>query len=179
MFARGAKTGREFSFIGPDVTVTGNIVTDGRLHVDGTVTGDIRCGSLTQGSSGAVHGNIVAEEAELAGLVDGAVEAGTLTLAASARITGDVLYETVGIAAGAQVEGRFRRRKGPSDHGASAAREEGLRAISPPPSAMAERASGGERPVRQPTRRSAPRRPEPAELFAHSADPTPQIEAAE
>jgi cytoskeletal protein CcmA (bactofilin family) len=176
MFARGAKAEREFSFIGPEVIVTGSIVTSGRLHVDGIVNGDIQCGTLTQGSSGAVHGNILVEEARLAGLVDGAVEAGTLTLEASARITGDVLYESVGIAAGAQVEGRFRRRKGPSDHGAAAAREEGARALSAPADAVS---ASGQAVTRQVSRRPAPRRPDAAELFAAPPALPPQVEAAE
>lgn len=115
MFTRGkapaGAQGGKFSFIGAEVTVTGDITTPGQLHIDGTVTGDVRCSSLTQGETGAIHGNIVAEEARLAGLVDGAVEAGALTLEASARVTGDVVYETLGISVGAQIEGRFKRRK--------------------------------------------------------------------
>jgi len=99
-----------FSFIGPDVVVTGNITTSGQLHIDGKVEGDVRCASLIQGESGAISGNIEAEEATLAGLVDGGVSAGNLMAEASVRITGDVLYETLTVASGAQVDGRFRRR---------------------------------------------------------------------
>ncbi|HEX8582850.1 MAG TPA: polymer-forming cytoskeletal protein [Allosphingosinicella sp.] len=127
MFGRGRKAdageGGTFSFIGPEVTVTGDVETSGRLHIDGKVTGDIRCAFLTQGEGGVVHGNIHAEEARLAGLIDGAVEAGTLQLEASARVTGDVLYEALGIATGAEVEGRFKRRRGAND-GAAHARAE-------------------------------------------------------
>lgn len=125
MFLRGAKAGAEgagaeFSFIGPEVVVTGNVETAGRLHVDGRVVGDLRCSVLSQGESGAVIGNIVAGEARLAGLVDGAVEAGALSLEATARVTGDVLYESVGIARGAEVEGRFKRRRSAADGSAAA-----------------------------------------------------------
>jgi cytoskeletal protein CcmA (bactofilin family) len=134
MFGRGQKAARaedgNFSFIGPEVTVTGDVESSGRLHIDGKVVGDIRCASLTQGESGVVHGNITADDARLAGLVDGAVEAGALHLEASARVTGDVLYESVGIAAGAQVEGRFKRRRGAND-GAVHARAE-AEAAKPP-----------------------------------------------
>ena len=113
--APGGARGSNFSFIGPEVTVTGDISTSGALHIDGNVTGDVRCGTLTQGEGGAVRGNIVASEARLAGLIDGAVEAGSLTLEATARITGDVLYETLGVSAGAEVEGRFWRRRSERD----------------------------------------------------------------
>jgi cytoskeletal protein CcmA (bactofilin family) len=109
--AQGGSATGKFSFIGAEVCVTGDISTPGELHIDGTVTGDVRCGALTQGPTGAIHGNIVAEEVRLAGLVDGAVEAGALSFEASARVTGDVVYETLGIATGAQIEGRLKRRK--------------------------------------------------------------------
>jgi cytoskeletal protein CcmA (bactofilin family) len=122
MFSRSDKSaGKEMSFIGPEVTVTGDIASGGRLHIDGKVAGDVRCASLSQGESGAVQGNIAAGEARLAGLVDGAVEAETLVLEPSARVTGDILYESLSIAAGAQVDGRLKRRRGGQD-GAAAAR---------------------------------------------------------
>jgi len=109
------RSGATFSFIGPEVAVTGDIATPGQLHIDGKVTGDVRCGTLSQGESGAISGNIVADEARLAGLIDGGVSAGALLLEATARITGDVLYETLTVNTGAQVDGRFKRRRGDSD----------------------------------------------------------------
>lgn len=130
MFLKGGKaaggpgqSGGTFSYIGSEVTVTGDIATESELHLDGKVIGDVSCGALTQGQSGEVRGNIKAGVARLAGLVDGAVEAGTLTLEASARVTGDVLYESLTVAAGAEVDGRFKRRRGGED-GARAARAE-------------------------------------------------------
>jgi cytoskeletal protein CcmA (bactofilin family) len=129
MFSKGkaggapGRSGGTFSYVGSEVTVTGDIATESELHLDGKVLGDVRCGSLTQGESGEVRGNIRAGEARLAGLVDGAVEAGILTLEASARVTGDVLYESLSVAAGAEVEGRFKRRRGGED-GARAAKAE-------------------------------------------------------
>ncbi|HEY1605534.1 MAG TPA: polymer-forming cytoskeletal protein [Allosphingosinicella sp.] len=127
--------GARFSFIGPEMTITGNIATEGDLHVDGKIAGDIGCGTLTLGESGEVRGNIVAREARLGGLVDGAVEAGIVTLDQSARITGDILYETLSISGGADVEGRFKRRRGAGD-GSFGARTEAARpALAGPASA--------------------------------------------
>jgi cytoskeletal protein CcmA (bactofilin family) len=125
LFARGKSgpvgpKGETFSFIGPEVVVTGDIDTDGQIHVDGKVVGDVRCGSLSQGESGSIAGNITAGEAKLAGLIDGAVSAGTLLLEPSARVTGDVLYETLTVSTGAQVDGRFKRRQSGDDGSAKA-----------------------------------------------------------
>jgi cytoskeletal protein CcmA (bactofilin family) len=98
------------SFIGPEVVVSGNIATEGQLHVDGRIDGDVRCAQLIQGTQGIITGNIEAEEARLAGAIQGTVGARTLIVEASARIMGDVAYETVSIDAGAQIEGRLTRR---------------------------------------------------------------------
>jgi cytoskeletal protein CcmA (bactofilin family) len=128
MFLKGGKAaggpgqgGTAFSYIGSEVTITGDIATTSELHLDGKVLGDVSCGALTQGVSGEVRGNIKAGEARLSGLVDGAVEAAILNLEPSARVTGDVLYESLSVAAGAEVDGRFKRRRGDED-GARAAK---------------------------------------------------------
>jgi cytoskeletal protein CcmA (bactofilin family) len=130
--------GGEPSRIGAEAVISGDIETSGRLAIDGKVIGNIRCAGLSQSESGAVHGNIVAEEAKLAGLVDGGVEAGSLILDATARITGDVIYETLSVARGAEVEGRFRRRR-QGDHGSlgikAAKAEEGPLFAAPIPAA--------------------------------------------
>jgi cytoskeletal protein CcmA (bactofilin family) len=137
MFLKGGKAavpgagGGTFSYLGSEVTVTGDIATESELHLDGKATGDVSCGALTQGESGEVRGNIHAAEARLAGLVDGAVEAGTLTLEASARVTGDILYESLSVAAGAEVEGRFKRRRGGADGSAAAKVEKAQPAPTP------------------------------------------------
>ncbi len=157
MFGRGQKAqvaeDGKFSFIGPEVTVTGDIHTAGRLHVEGKVVGDIRCAALSQGESGVVHGNIFAGDARLAGLVDGAVEAGALHLEASARVTGDVLYEALGIATGAEEEGRFKRRRGAND-GAVHARAEAEAAK--PPRASRSKAAAAPAAAPAPAAAAAP-----------------------
>ncbi|HEY0411563.1 MAG TPA: polymer-forming cytoskeletal protein [Allosphingosinicella sp.] len=130
----GAAREANFSFIGAEASVTGDIATSGQLHVDGKVTGDLSCGGLTLGESGEVRGNIRARDARIAGLVDGAVEAGTLALEHSARVTGDILYETLSIASGAEVDGRFKRRKGAGD-GSGSAKAEAAAPVAPPPAA--------------------------------------------
>ncbi|HET9427783.1 MAG TPA: polymer-forming cytoskeletal protein [Allosphingosinicella sp.] len=98
------------SFIGPEVVVSGDVSTSTQLHVEGRIDGHVRCAQLCQGKSGIVAGNIDAEEARIAGLVEGTVFAGSLTLESTARIKGDITYQTIIVAAGAQVDGRLARR---------------------------------------------------------------------
>ncbi len=99
-----------FSVLGSDIKVTGNIHATEDLHIDGSVDGDIHCGSLVQGESSIVNGAIEADSARLAGTVDGSITAKTLVILKSARITGDVHYDTLTIEQGASVEGKFARR---------------------------------------------------------------------
>lgn len=105
----GASNGK-LSFIGGEVTVTGNLSGQGDLHIDGAVEGDISCNSLILGQSGRVKGNVAAEKASLGGTVGGTVNARTLIIEKSARINGDLTYETITIETGAHVDGRLAKR---------------------------------------------------------------------
>lgn len=109
--ARPVKAGTaRLSFIGPEVIISGDLATDAQLHVDGRIDGNVRCAQLIQGGDGIISGNIVADEARLAGTVEGTVSAASITIEATARILGDIAYDTIGIEAGARIEGRLGRR---------------------------------------------------------------------
>jgi cytoskeletal protein CcmA (bactofilin family) len=108
--AKAAKGGPRLSIIGPEVIISGDLATDAQLHVDGRIDGNVHCANLCQGPSGIIAGNIVADEARLAGTVEGTVSARSVVVEASARIMGDIAYETISIEAGAGIEGRLARR---------------------------------------------------------------------
>ena len=111
--APGAKTrsgAPRLSFIGTEVTVSGDLASDAQFQIDGRIDGNVRCASLSQGPEGIIAGNIFAEEVRLAGTVEGMVAAGTIVIEATARILGDVAYDTISIEAGATIEGRLGRR---------------------------------------------------------------------
>jgi cytoskeletal protein CcmA (bactofilin family) len=106
--------GGTLSFIGAEVTITGNVSGEGDIHLDGVVEGDLHCRSLILGAGGRVRGNIAAEKATLAGMVDGTVSAATLIIEKSARVKGDLAYDSLSMENGAQVDGRVSRRGGDS-----------------------------------------------------------------
>jgi cytoskeletal protein CcmA (bactofilin family) len=105
-----SRSGGNMSFIGAEVVITGNVNAAGDIHLDGTIEGDLTCTTLTQGASGNVRGNIVAEKATLAGSVDGTIAARDLVLERTAKILGDLSYENVSIETGARVDGRVSHR---------------------------------------------------------------------
>lgn len=102
--------GSGLSLVGAELTVSGDLASAGQIHVEGRVSGNVRCAGLCQSASGVITGNIEAGEVRIGGLVEGNVAAGTVVIEASGRVTGDVAYDTISIAAGARVDGRLARR---------------------------------------------------------------------
>lgn len=109
-----------FSIIGPDVVITGDLVTNENLQVSGRIEGDVRCAGLQQDASGAITGNIVADEARLAGTVDGTLTARSVTLETTARVIGEVSYTVLSIESGARVDGKFAHREDAAEEGGRA-----------------------------------------------------------
>lgn len=104
------RSGGSMSFIGSEVSITGNISASGDIHLDGAVQGDVACGSLTVGASGHVKGNVIAQRATIAGAIEGSVVATELVVEKTAKIAGDVSYESISIETGARVDGRLSQK---------------------------------------------------------------------
>ena len=101
------------SIISPDLKITGDLISDGDIQLNGTLVGDIKTGSLTIGESAHVEGKVSAKEIRISGQVTGEVMAADVTLTKSAKISGDIIHENLTIETGADVEGHFRRQQGP------------------------------------------------------------------
>lgn len=97
------------SIIGTNCSLAGDITSDGEVHVDGKVIGDVRCVILVIGEEGGVTGEINAETVRVLGAVTGQITANAVELAKTARILGDITHDSLSVEAGAYVEGRFNR----------------------------------------------------------------------
>jgi cytoskeletal protein CcmA (bactofilin family) len=97
------------SIIGGNCNLAGDIVSEGEVHVDGKVVGDVRCVTLVIGETGGVTGEINAETVRVLGAVTGQITARAVELAKTARILGDITHDSLAVEAGAYVEGRFNR----------------------------------------------------------------------
>lgn len=97
------------SIISRGLTITGNLVSDGELQIDGRVEGDIHCVSLVVGLGGEVVGEVHATALRLHGQVTGQVRAESVFLAATARMVGDVHHQSLAIEPGAFLQGMCRR----------------------------------------------------------------------
>jgi cytoskeletal protein CcmA (bactofilin family) len=103
------KTGKSSvpSIISTNLTITGNMKTDGDVQIDGTIDGDVHSKQMTLGESGVVNGSIVADLARISGTVNGAITARVVELGRSAKITGDINHYSLAIEPGAFIQGQL------------------------------------------------------------------------
>ena len=94
------------SLVAEGVRIKGDFVTEGDLHLDGALDGDLRVGQLTVGETGAVSGAIQADSVEIRGRVTGTITARHVRLWATARLDGDISSSELAIEAGAHFVGR-------------------------------------------------------------------------
>jgi cytoskeletal protein CcmA (bactofilin family) len=99
-----------FSIIASDMTVTGDLETEGVVRIEGRVKGTVRVGSQILVSDGAViDGDLHTQEAVVAGQVSGAIHARErVELQATALVTGDILTPRISIVEGARVTGEVK-----------------------------------------------------------------------
>ncbi len=103
----------QHSIIPAGLTVTGDLLSTGDLHVEGVIHGNITCRALTLVGQPVVEGSVEAEAIRIAGRFEGNVRARKVTLTNSARMTGDIQYETLEVESGAWFEGKTSRRAAP------------------------------------------------------------------
>lgn len=99
-----------FSIIASDMTVIGDLETEGVVRIEGRVKGTVRVGSQVLVASGAViEGDLHTQEAVIAGQVSGAIHARErVELQASALVAGDILTPRISIIEGARVSGEVK-----------------------------------------------------------------------
>ena len=97
------------SLIGPDLTITGNLISKGEVQVDGTVEGDIHGSHVVIGESATVSGGIVADEVVIRGHVVGSVRSKRVMLQSTSQVEGDIFHQALSIEQGALFEGKSRR----------------------------------------------------------------------
>ncbi len=97
------------SIISSDLTIEGNLISEGEIQIDGTVNGDIKTSTLLIGETATINGEVNAKRVRVHGTVNGQITAGSVTLAQTARVTGDVIHVDLSIEKGAFLEGHCKR----------------------------------------------------------------------
>jgi cytoskeletal protein CcmA (bactofilin family) len=110
----GSPSGSEPTIISRDMTVEGNLYSDGELHIDGTVIGSVRAAVCIVEATGSVTGEVTADALYVHGQITGPVDAGHVRIYAGSQVKGDVLNETISIEDGAYLHGSIRQGRNQS-----------------------------------------------------------------
>jgi cytoskeletal protein CcmA (bactofilin family) len=98
------------SIIGPGMRIKGDLEARGSVRIEGMVEGTIQAGkAVVIGREGTVKGDILTEDAVLAGTVNGTIRAKSrLEVESTARVDGEIYAKTLKLDEGAVVNGQVR-----------------------------------------------------------------------
>ncbi len=102
------------SVIGADLTVVGNLVSRGEVHIEGEIQGDIHGTNVVVGEKAKITGAIIADEVVVRGHVMGSVRGKRVMLQSTSHVEGDVFHQALAIEQGAFFEGKSRRAEDPT-----------------------------------------------------------------
>lgn len=97
------------SIVAADLHVVGNVITEGELHIDGRIDGDVEGRSVMVGETGYVDGHIETQDIVVRGLVRGSIRARRVHLVGGCRVVADISHDSLSIDEGASFEGNCRR----------------------------------------------------------------------
>jgi cytoskeletal protein CcmA (bactofilin family) len=97
------------SILSSDLKIEGDVISEGDLHINGSIKGDVVAHRLTLGEGGTITGTVEVDVAVIAGNLAGQITATSVTLASTARVVADITHVSLLIEEGAVFEGFSRR----------------------------------------------------------------------
>lgn len=97
------------SIISQNTRIQGDVISNGIIHVDGFVEGDITCDELVIGLKGSVEGIVNVQSLHLYGTLQGKANVEKLFVAKTAKLIGDATHVSIAIEPGAYIDGRCIR----------------------------------------------------------------------
>ena len=90
--------------------INGDIISNGDIRVDGTVTGTLNIkGKVVIGTTGKIRGEIICKNSEISGIIEGKITVSQLlNLKSSSRIQGDIATSKLSIEPGAKFSGNCK-----------------------------------------------------------------------
>ena len=97
--------------IGEGVIITGTIMANSKVTIQGTVDGDIECNSITISKSGNVKGKIKTDTITVEGKAEGEINADdVLNIKSQGHVSGKVFYGEIQIEEGGKISGEINHR---------------------------------------------------------------------
>jgi cytoskeletal protein CcmA (bactofilin family) len=95
--------------IANDISILGNVISEGTVDMDGRVDGTIKAPQITIRPGGVVKGDLTGDVIHVYGEVKGIIKAKNVVLFSSCRVEGVIMHESLTIEDGAFVDGKFKR----------------------------------------------------------------------
>ncbi len=80
------------SVIAPDLNVTGEVMSDGKIEIYGTVEGKVNSKNLTVGEGATVRGAITADQVRVRGSIEGPITANSVVMDRTAWVEGSIFH---------------------------------------------------------------------------------------
>ena len=93
------------SLISADLTIEGDIRSDGNLTVDGRIVGNVSCINVTVNSGGFIQGNIKADHLVSLGSISGDIRAKSVELKEGSTTKTNLQSDNLQVTSGAVLQG--------------------------------------------------------------------------
>lgn len=97
------------SIISKDLTIKGNLYSEGLLEIEGSIDGDINGNVVTLRESANVKGNILTKVLNLKGKFNGFIKSERINISGKANIKGTLEYISLCVEDGATIDGDLKR----------------------------------------------------------------------
>ncbi len=97
------------SIVGSDTSIEGAISTQGDVHVEGKVIGDIKAYAVQISDNAEVEGAVECESLDIRGQVKGDVRCKMVVLHAQSHVEGTIRYGEISVESGAFINGEFHQ----------------------------------------------------------------------
>ena len=103
------------SCIGSDMSIVGNIESNGPAQVFGRIKGELRASDLLIGDGAQIEGSVIAQDVTVCGRVKGTIRAVRVKLQDSGAVEGDIFHRSLSIDENSLFEGSSRRVENPTE----------------------------------------------------------------
>ncbi|MBO0334535.1 polymer-forming cytoskeletal protein [Sneathiella sp. CAU 1612] len=112
---KAARSSAMPSIIADNLTIEGNLFSEGEIQIDGKINGDVQAKTLTIGQNAHITGDINAGTLIIRGAVHGGLRGEEITVTSTATVKGDIIHASLSIEPGAKIDGHLKHSDNPRD----------------------------------------------------------------